>query len=64
MILVVPVLHLARLPSFELHWVWYLAAATVYVQLAVSLVLLRREFGKRLGAPGQAGVVLGVEPAA
>ena len=48
-LLLVPVLALARLPGFRLTWVWYLSAATVWVQLAVSLALLRREFGRRLG---------------
>jgi Na+-driven multidrug efflux pump len=63
-ILIVPVLFLARLQNFELHWVWYLAAATVYVQLAVSLLLLRREFGRKLGATGRVPVATGAEPAA
>lgn len=47
-----PAVLLARLPGFQLRWVWYLAAGTVYLQLAMSLWLLRREFGRRLGAPG------------
>ena len=47
-LLVVPALALAQLPGFQLHWVWQLAVGTVYVQLAVSLWLLRREFARRL----------------
>ncbi len=47
-----PVVLLAGRPGFELHWVWWLAAGTVYVQLALALGLLRREFARRLGAPG------------
>ena len=44
-----PVVALARRPGFALHWVWWLAAGTVYVQLALVLWLLRREFARRLG---------------
>jgi putative MATE family efflux protein len=47
-LIAVPVLFLARLPDFQLHWVWYLSAASVYVQLGVALLLLRREFSRRL----------------
>jgi len=55
-LVVVPVLTLARLPGFQLHWVWYLSAAMVYVQLALSLWLLRREFARRLDAGASAPV--------
>jgi hypothetical protein len=38
--------------------VWYLSVASVYVQLALALLLLRREFARRLNfgvvAPDQA----------
>ncbi len=44
----VPVLLLARLPTFELRWVWYISVASVVVQLALNLLLLRREFRLRL----------------
>jgi putative MATE family efflux protein len=47
-IVVVPGLALARQPGFGLHWIWYLSAAAVWVQLSLSLLLLRREFGRRL----------------
>ena len=53
-LVIVPTLALARLPGFELHWVWYLSVASVYVQLALSLWLLRREFAQRLHF-GEAG---------
>jgi putative MATE family efflux protein len=49
-ILLVPAVLLARLPGFRMTWVWILAATTVWVQLALSLTLLRREFGRRFGA--------------
>jgi putative MATE family efflux protein len=41
-------LALARLPGFELHWVWYISVATVVVQLALAMWFLRHEFGRRL----------------
>jgi putative MATE family efflux protein len=65
-LVVVPAIALARLPGFQLHWVWYLAVATVYVQLALSLWLLQREFARRLsfgesGAARDAGAPAVVE---
>lgn len=47
-IIAVPVLLLSRAPGFALRWVWYISAAAVVVQLALALVLLRREFQRRL----------------
>jgi putative MATE family efflux protein len=44
----VPLLYLARLPGFHLYWIWYLSVATVYVQMLLSMLLLRREFRRRL----------------
>jgi Na+-driven multidrug efflux pump len=44
----IPVLLLARLPTFELRWVWYLSVGTVVLQMCMSLLLLRREFRVRL----------------
>jgi putative MATE family efflux protein len=45
----VPAVLLSRQPGFQLHWIWYLSAGSVFVQLALSLSLLRREFARRLG---------------
>ena len=47
----VPVLLLARLPSFQLRWIWYLSVASVFLQMTLNLLLLRREFGLRLNWP-------------
>ena len=49
LIVAIPVLLLARLPGFELRWIWYISAAAVALQMAFNLLLLRREFGLRLG---------------
>ena len=35
-------------PDFHLEWIWYIALAAVFVQLLVSLVLLRQQFRERL----------------
>ena len=47
-IIAVPVLLLAGTPGFSLRWIWYISAAAVLVQLALNLLLLRREFRLRL----------------
>jgi putative MATE family efflux protein len=44
----VPLFFLARQPGFALRWIWYLSAATVLVQMTMNLLLLRREFRRRL----------------
>ena len=55
----VPGVILAGLPGFELHWLWYLSVASVAVQVGLAMLLLRREFRRRLvwGAAGAAPVV-------
>ena len=55
----IPVILLSRIPGFALRWVWLISAATIVVQLGVSVLLLRREFHRRLvfdetAAPGPA----------
>jgi putative MATE family efflux protein len=44
----VPAFLLSRAPGFELRWIWYLSVGAVLLQLAISLLLLRREFRLRL----------------
>jgi putative MATE family efflux protein len=58
LIVTVPVLILARSPGFELATIWHLAVVSVWMQLVVGLMLLRREFGRRLRfAESEAGGV-------
>jgi Na+-driven multidrug efflux pump len=52
----VPVLMLAGASGFTLLWVWYISVAAVYIQLAMNLLLLRREFRRRLAFTPGAGV--------
>jgi len=47
-LIVVPAVLLSRTPGFELHTIWYLSVGAVFVQLALSMYLLSREFGRRL----------------
>ena len=47
-VVVVPMVLLSRRPGFEIHRIWYLSVGSVYVQLVLSMLLLRREFGRRL----------------
>ena len=47
-LIVVPALVLSRLPGFQLRTIWYLAVGAVLVQLALSMLLLSREFRRRL----------------
>lgn len=42
---------MSRLPGFQLSWVWYVSVAGVWVQMAGNILLLMREFRKRLDQP-------------
>lgn len=50
LIVAVPALWLAQLPAFELRWIWYLSVFAILIQLALIMVLLRREFRIRFSA--------------
>lgn len=41
---VLPVLWLAQQPGFQLHQVWWVSVVSVFMQMLLSLALLRREF--------------------
>jgi Na+-driven multidrug efflux pump len=66
-VVTIPVLILARSPGFELTTIWRLAVLSVWTQLALALVLLRREFVRRLqfagsetvGEVGEVGAMAG-----
>jgi len=49
---VLPALWLSTRPGFTLRQVWYLSVATVTLQALTSLLLLRREFHRKLDAAG------------
>jgi putative MATE family efflux protein len=45
----IPALFMARMAGFQLQWIWYLSVASTLVQLLISMLLLRREFDRKLG---------------
>ena len=53
LLVAVPAILLSRTAGFQLHWIWYLSVGAVLVQLALSMLLLRREFTHRLAFPSQ-----------
>ena len=62
-VIAIPAIMLSRLPGFALHWIWYLSAGAIVLQLSIVLVYLRREFRVRLDAaarPVMAGPVADV----
>ena len=44
----VPVVLVSRLPGFQLTWIWYMSMGAIWIHLAANLLLLQREFGRRL----------------
>jgi len=44
----IPSFLLARMPGFQLHWIWYLSVVSIALQMLVSLWLLRREMDAKL----------------
>jgi putative MATE family efflux protein len=53
LLVAVPAILLSRTAGFQLHWIWYLSVGAVFTQLALALLLLRREFNRRLTFPAQ-----------
>jgi Na+-driven multidrug efflux pump len=51
LLVAIPALILSRMAGFDLTWVWYLSVVSVLVQLTVSMLLLKREFNRRLNFP-------------
>jgi Na+-driven multidrug efflux pump len=47
-IIAVPLIFLSRMPGFRLEWIWWLSVLAVTAQMVMNLVLLRREFARRL----------------
>ena len=44
----IPAIWLASLPGFELHELWYVSVGSMFLQAIVALLLLRREFKRKL----------------
>jgi putative MATE family efflux protein len=45
---VIPAVLLSRAAGFHLHWIWYVSAVAVFLQMTVNLILLQREFRLKL----------------
>jgi putative MATE family efflux protein len=63
LIIAIPGFIMARMPGFELRWLWYLSVAAVTLQALLNLWLLRREFRVRL-MPMTAAATPAAAPAA
>jgi putative MATE family efflux protein len=48
LLVAVPAVVLSHNAGFKLVWIWYLSLGAVFIQLGLSLLLLRREFNRRL----------------
>jgi putative MATE family efflux protein len=48
LLITVPAFMLSRMPGFQLRTIWYLSVVAVFVQLALAMYLLSREFRGRL----------------
>ena len=48
LVVAIPVFVLSRAPGFQLTTIWHLGVFSVWSQLALALLLLRREFSRRL----------------
>ena len=63
LIVAIPVVVLSRLPGFQLRWIWLISMSAVWVQLALSLLLLRREYERRLNfGPTRDVISVAAEP--
>jgi putative MATE family efflux protein len=51
-----PALLLSRMPGFQIRHVWYLSVASILFQACVNLLLLRREFRRKLTFDEVAGL--------
>lgn len=62
-IFALPAAILSRQPGFTIREVWYLSVATVTLQAITNLLLLRREFGRKLNFAGQPSIAQAVSTA-
>jgi putative MATE family efflux protein len=47
-LLVIPALAMSRMSGFALDWIWYLAVGCVFLQMTLNLLLLQREYRRKL----------------
>jgi putative MATE family efflux protein len=56
LLFVLPALWLSHMPGFQIRHVWYLSVASILFQACANLLLLRREFRKKLAFDEAAGL--------
>jgi putative MATE family efflux protein len=57
LLIAVPATWLSRQAGFQLHWIWYLSVGAQLVQMSSNLLLLRREYRRKLAfAPAPVAV--------
>ncbi len=56
-LLVIPALLMSRAAGFALHWIWYLSVGVVAFHALLNLVLLQREFRRKLTFTGASPAV-------
>jgi Na+-driven multidrug efflux pump len=44
----IPILALSTLDGFALSWMWYVSVASIWIHMGANLLLLHREFERRL----------------
>ena len=59
LLFVLPATLLSRMPGFQIRYVWYLSVVSILFQACVNLLLLRREFRRKLTFDEPAGVTGG-----
>jgi Na+-driven multidrug efflux pump len=47
-LLVIPAYLMSRMNGFELHWIWYLSVGVVAIHATMNLLLLQREYRRKL----------------
>ena len=47
-LLVIPAIMMSRAAGFALHWIWYLSVGCVAFHALLNVLLLRREYGRKL----------------
>ena len=52
LLVAIPVILLSRVQGFQLLWIWYIGAVSIWVHAAANILMLEREFRRRL-APMQ-----------
>jgi putative MATE family efflux protein len=48
LLVAIPAVLLSQLPDFQLRWIWYLTVASALIQMTFNLLLLRREYARKL----------------